>query len=313
MKVLVTGGASFIGSHLVEKLVEMGREVIVVDNFSTGRIENLSNLPVMIYNMDLTDYEIALKMTKDVDIVYHLAAVHGGREFIHFHEADTGDDFVINHNVLKACAKNGVKKIIFTSSACVYEESLQSQESYRPLKETDIDFSKPLKADKLYGWSKLLFEMELDVFSRTYGIDYAIARFFTAYGPRENNTHAIMALLNRAIHKNDPYVIWGDGTQGRDFIFVDDLVRGLISLEGVSKEAVNFGYGKIITINEAVEAIFELTGFRPEKIEYDKSKPTGPHSRVADISKAKSLLDWEPKVSLKEGLRKSYEWMIKNE
>jgi len=312
MYILVTGGASFIGSHLVERLVSMGHTVRVADNFSTGKRENLKNVigKVEIIQIDLMKYENAELVTQDVDLVYHLAAVHGGREFIAFREPETADNFIINLNVLKACIRNHVKKIIFTSSACAYPEEFQRQNHYIPLKEDMVNLKGLVQADLLYGWSKLIFEMILKVYHDAYGIDVSIARFFTAYGPRELNTHAVIALLERAVRKEDPYTVWGDGTQGRDFIFVDDLVDGLIGLQKVGDcTTINFGYGRIITIEETMREIFKVTGFMPKTVYYDTTKPTGPHSRVADISRAYELLGWKPQVTLHEGLIKTLKWM----
>lgn len=317
MNILVTGGASFIGSHLVESLVKKydtrDHKILVVDNLSTGRKENLKNVmnKVIFIKKDLTNYKDTLSVTKSINLIYHLAAVHGGREYIHYHEPDTADNLAINHNLIKSAWKNNVQKIIFTSSACIYPERLQSKD-FKPLKENDIDLSKELQADKLYGWGKLMCEMELKVFYEAYGLKSAIARFFTAYGPRENTTHAIIALLTRAINKENPFLVWGDGTQGRDFIYVSDLISGLLKLDNIDNASpINFGYGKLITIDETVEKIFELTNFYPT-VKYDTQKPVGPYRRVADISKAKELLNWAPKVSLEEGLKKTYEYLLSN-
>ena len=305
MRIVVTGGASFIGSHLVEKLVGLGNEVVVVDDFSSGTMENLHKVEdkILILKRNLHLYEQAVESVIGADLVYHLAAVHGGREFIHFHELECADNFTINHNVLKASRECEVDKIIFTSSACVYPEAYQQKANYRPLREDDVDFSGPLHADKIYGWSKMMCELELQAMHRLHGYKSATARFFTAYGPREGNTHALIALTERALRREDPYVIWGTGEQGRDWIYVDDIVHGLVELQRVSDgSAYNFGSGEMTTINDAVEDIFELTGFHPTQVEYDLSKPTGPYSRIGDITKAQRELSWTPKVGLREGL-----------
>jgi len=311
MRIVVTGGASFIGSHLVEELVKLEHEVIVVDNFSSGTRKNLQKVEdALILERDLHWYDQAVESIKGADLVYHLAAVHGGREFIHFHELECADNFAINHNVLKASRECNVDKVIFTSSACVYPETYQLETDYRPLKEDDVDFYGCMQADKLYGWSKLMCELELQTMHRLYGYKSATARFFTAYGPREDNTHALIALTERALRKEDPYVMWGTGEQGRDWIYVDDLVQGLIKLQQVGDgSAYNFGSGKMITINDAVEVIFEMTKFYPKEVKHDLSKPTGPHSRVGDITKAQKELGWTPKVGLHEGLKNTIEYL----
>lgn len=317
MNILVTGGASFIGSHLVESLTKKydtkNHKIFVVDNLSTGRMQNLKNVmdKITFFKKDLINYKNALSVTKNIDLIYHLAAVHGGREYIHFHEPETADNFAINHNIIKSAWKNDVSKIIFTSSACVYPEKFQSV-NFKPLEENDIRLSGELQADKLYGWGKIICEIELKVFYENYGLKSAIARFFTAYGPRENTTHAIIALLTRAMNKENPFLVWGDGTQGRDFIYVSDLVDGLMRIDKIDNALpINFGYGRLITIDEVLEKIFELTKFHPT-VKYDKEKPVGPYRRVASISRAKELLGWSPKVSLEEGLKKTYEYLLAN-
>ena len=165
-----------------------------------------------------------IKIFKENEVVFHLAAVHGGRGYIHTHPADVCSNFAIDHHVLEASVKAGVTKVVMASSACVYPPKLQATVgSDYLLKEDDSDPSKLdefLSADTEYGWAKLMGEVQLNAFIKQYGIKGCILRFVTAYGPRENETHAIITLIYKAFERMDPYVIWGSGEQERDFTYV---------------------------------------------------------------------------------------------
>jgi UDP-glucose 4-epimerase len=326
-KVLVTGGASFIGSHLVDRLLKEGAEVIVADNFSSGRWENLqysfskiakgeyvakeANLKV--YVGDLKDRRFVRKVVKNIDVVFHLAAIHGGRGYIATHPADVCTGMIIDQLVFEEACKNNVERICYASSACVYPVHLQEDpEGNYKLKEEDADpfiYGKA-NADLEYGWSKLMGEMALKAYHRQYGMKTSSVRIFTAYGPRENETHSVIALIAKAFIKMDPFVIWGNGKQKRNYTYIDDIVDALIlACEKIEDgTAVNAGREDSITINELAEMIFEIVNWRPNKIVYDKTKPVGVLSRAADLTLARKLLGWEPKVSYKEGLKRTIEW-----
>ena len=208
-RVLVTGGASFIGSHLVDKLVELGAEVTVVDNFSSGRIENLQQsidrINVVKLDLEYESFDEILKVFKGHEIVFHLAAVHGGRGYIHTHPADVSSIFAIDHRVFEASVRAGVDKVVYASSACVYPPRLQAKiGSDYLLREEDSDpfkLDEPMSADLEYGWAKLMGEVQLIAFIKQYGLKGVSLRFVTAYGPRENETHAIIALIYKAFER----------------------------------------------------------------------------------------------------------------
>ena len=316
--VTVTGGASFIGSHLVDKLVSLGSNVSVIDNLSSGKKENLSQ---SWENVDFkeNDLEYITKselngLFKDQEIVFHLAAIHGGRGFITKHPADVSSNVSIDHHVFEACMNTNVNNLIFASTACVYPTELQNEigSDYK-LKEED---SNPMKldgymsADIEYGWGKLMSEMQMHAFRKQYGLKGCPVRFVTAYGPRENETHAIIALIYKAIEKMDPFEIWGDGKQERDFTYVEDIVDGSI-LAGekiFDGTPINLGTGRKYTINEVVDMICEIINWKPNNFKFDTSKPVGALSRALDNSAAKKLIGWEPKFTLKDGLKKTMEW-----
>ena len=316
--VLVTGGASFIGSHLVDKLVSLGSKVTVVDNLSSGTLENLdqSKEKITFLNQDLeyiskSDLD---KIFRDKEIVFHLAAVHGGRGYITTHPADVSSNYSIDHHVFEGCNDSNVQNLVFASTACVYPTKLQDTigSDYK-LKEQDADptdLDKLMSADIEYGWEKLMSEMQLNAFKKQYGLKGCPVRFVTAYGPRENETHAIIALIYKAIEKMNPYQIWGDGNQERDFTYVEDIVDGtILAAEKISDGTpVNLGTGDRYKMIDVVNMIFKILGWKPDKIEFDTSKPVGALSRALDNERASNLLGWSPRFNLEDGLRKTIDW-----
>jgi len=330
--VLVTGGASFIGSHLVDSLLKMEAIVKVADDFSSGKLTNLEhpfsrdnseawacgNLSV--WKGDLKERSFTRYTMKDVDVLFHLAALHGGRGYIHTHPAECCTNMILDQLVFEEAHRAGINRICFASSACVYPPYLQNEtgSSYL-LKEEDAN---PFVRDKAfadleYGWAKLMAEMALSAYHRQYGMKTSSVRIFTAYGPRENETHAIIALIAKAFIRMDPYVIWGTGEQDRNFTYVQDIVDAMIlAAEKIEDGSpVNAGREDRITINQASELIFDIVGWRPKRIKRDLSKPQGVASRAADLTRARRLLGWEPRVSYREGFKKTIEWYFadKNE
>lgn len=317
----MTGGASFIGSHLVDRLVTLGAKVTVVDNLSSGKTENLaeSRQKIQFIRKDLEyipKHDIN-EIFKDQQIVFHLAAVHGGRGFITSHPADICSNLSIDHHVFEACTDSGVDNVVFASTACVYPTKLQEKigSGYR-LKEADTDttnLSGFMSADIEYGWAKLMSEIQLISFRKQYGLKGCPVRFVTAYGPRENETHAIIALIYKAVEKMDPYQLWGDGQQERDFTYVEDIVEGsILAAERVTDcSPINLGTGNRYKIIDVANKIFEILGWRPSKFEFDTSKPTGALSRALDNSKAKQILGWTPRFAIEEGLIQTIKWYLK--
>jgi UDP-glucose 4-epimerase len=323
--ILVTGGASFIGSHLVDTLLAKGANVTVADDFSSGRLSNLEyslkqvdsetwhyqNLVVK--KGDLKDRSFTRTVMKDVDTVFHLAALHGGRGYIDSHPAECCSNMMLDQLVFEEAYLAEVNRVCFASSACVYPSYLQEEtgSSYL-LKEADAD---PFVRDKAfadleYGWAKLMGEMALKAYHKEYGMKTSAIRIFTAYGPRENETHAIIALIAKAFIKSDPYAIWGNGKQDRNFTYVQDIVDAFLhaSQKVSDGSAINAGRNDRITMNEAAELIFDIINWHPQEISYDLSKPQGVASRAADLTKAKELFDWQPQVGYRDGFTKTIDW-----
>ena len=315
-RVLVTGGASFIGSHLVEDLVDAGARVRVADDFSSGDQTNLAAVEdeIEIVSGNLKDVDVADRATREMDRVFHLAADHGGRGYIANYPASCATNMALDNIVFEAAAKNRVERITFASSACTYPTDIQ-QEKQR-LQEDMVSFDERggAYADEVYGWAKLMGERSLMAYHDQYGIDASIVRIFTAYGPRENETHAIIALMAKAFAEQDPFEIWGDGEQTRNFTYVKDITRALrLASEHVTDGTpVNAGISRYVSINEVVELIFDALDWEPSERRYLTEKPVGVRHRAADTTRANRLLGWEPAYTLEEGITDTLTWYVNN-
>jgi UDP-glucose 4-epimerase len=314
-RVLVTGGASFIGSHLVELLLQSGASVRVADDLSSGSLDNLSAVAdsVDVVVGDLRAQETASRATQGIQTVFHLAASHGGRGYIDTHPVECCNNLLLDHTVFAACATSGVQKVIYASSACVYPTILQDDVLGRGLlREDDCNFDEPGKAysDGEYGWAKLMGELQLCAFHKQFGIDGVACRIFTAYGERENESHAVIALIAKALEKLDPYPVWGDGTQTRNFTYVGDSVMGLALAGAVMTgfDVINVGSPIHTTVNHLIEDIFHAADFTPAHIDYQLDKPVGVKSRAADCSKSERLFGWYPGTPVAEGVPRTVDW-----
>jgi UDP-glucose 4-epimerase len=314
--VLVTGGASFIGSHLVEELIERGADVRVADDLSSGETENLAAVAdeIELREGNLKRWSFADDVTEGVDRLFHLAADHGGRGYIANYPANCATNMALDNVVFETAVLNGVEKITFASSACVYPTDIQ-QERER-LREEMVSFDERggAYADESYGWAKLMGELSLQSFHEQYGVDASSVRIFTAYGPRENETHAIIALIAKAFAGQEPFQIWGDGEQTRNFTYVDDIVSALVLANERVTDAtpVNAGIPEYISINEVVDTVFELMGTEKPEMNHMRDKPVGVRHRAAETSRAQELLGWEPEYGLEEGLAETIEWYTAN-
>jgi len=314
-KVLVAGGASFIGSALVELLLHSGAEVTVADNLSSGLLANLEAVKddIEFLRGDLRDRDFSKCAALGQQTVFHLAAAHGGRGYIDSHPVECTNNMLLDHVVFAAAASAGVERLVYASSACVYPVHLQADEQDRRLlRESDANFDEPGKAfaDGEYGWAKLMGELQLRAFHKQYSVDSLACRIFTAYGERENETHAVIALIAKAIARIKPFPIWGNGLQTRNFTYVADTVYGM-ALAGARLagfHAINLGADKHHTINELVAEIFDILGWHPNDFDYQLDKPVGVASRASDNSNIEKLLGWSPQTGLKEGLRRTIDW-----
>jgi len=300
--VLVTGGAGFIGSHLVSELLRSNFKLRVLDNFSTGSFENIkshiNNPDFHFIKGDLRDREALNEALNDVKVVCHLAAVSS----VAFSVENPEITYQINVdgtlNLLELGVRNDVERFIFASSSAVYGDPL-----YLP-----IDEKHPVNPKSPYALSKLEAEQKCIEFEEKYGLKVAILRLFNVYGPCNRHDHysgVITQFINR-LRNNRPFLIYGDGTQTRDFIYVNDTVQAFIAaLNGrsVSEDALifNIGTGKPTSINELAQLLMELIG-RETRLEYLKARRGDVKHSFADIKRAEKLLGFKPKYSLKDGL-----------
>jgi len=311
-KTLVTGGTSFIGSNLVDALVERGAQVHVVDDLTSGRLSNIEDHiqsgRVTFTKADLREPGVTRAAVKGIQTVFHLAADHGGRGYVDLHQAGPASNLFLDGLVFWEAVKASVEKVVFASSGCVYPNFMQSD----PKKEIFLreeDVKPPHDADNMYGWAKLMGELTLQAYHREHELGAASCRYFTVYGPRGVENHAVIAMIARAFVGQNPFEVWGDGTQVRNWTYVDDIVSGtILAAEKISDgTAVNLGTMERIRVMDAAKMVLEFTGLKAE-IRLLPDMPTGPANRVADNQLAKKLLGWEPKTPFREGLRKTMDW-----
>ena len=315
-KVLVTGGASFIGSHLVDSLVELGASVRAADDLSSGQLSHiqrhLQTGAVDFIEGDLREPGIANAAVQGVSVVFHLAADHGGRGYVDTYQAGPASNLVLDGMVFSKALQAGVDKVVFASSGCVYPNHLQA-DTDEELYLTEDTVGPPYEADNMYGWAKLMGEWTLQAYHREHGLKAASCRYFTVYGPNAKENHAVMAMTARAFTGLDPFDVWGDGTQVRNWTHVDDIVAGtILAAEKIDDgTAINLGTMERIKVLDAAHMVLEYTGHEAE-IRLRTDMPTGPKNRVADNSLAMRLLNWEPKIAFREGLRSTIEWYFSN-
>lgn len=315
-KVLITGGASFIGSHLVDALVAQGARVRVVDNLSSGKLENIHGQidagKIEFWHADLLDPNVTPRAMEGIRVVFHLAADHGGRGYVDLHQVECSTNLILDGLVFKAAYEAGVEKVIYASSGCVYPNYVQmnpNEEIYL----TEDMVKPPYDADNMYGWAKLMGELTLQAYYKQFGMKSAICRYFTVYGPRGVENHAVIAMIARAFIGEDPFELWGTGEQIRNWTYVDDIVEGtILAAEKIDNATpVNLGTMERVRVMDAAKEVLRYTGHKAQ-IMTRPDMPTGPLNRVADNRRARELLGWEPKVPFVEGLHRTIDWYFAN-
>lgn len=310
-KTLVTGAGGFIGHHLVSYLKEKGYWVRGVDvkrpEFSSTRADEFKLL-------DLRRWKNCLEATEGIDEVYALAADMGGMGFISSnHSQILHNNILINVHTLEAARKNGVQRYFYSSSACVYPEYRQDDAQIEPLREEEAYPAQPQDA---YGWEKLLSERLAMHYYEDHDMETRVARFHNIFGPlgtweggREKAPAALCRKVAVAKLTGKPEVeIWGDGQQTRSFCYIDDLVEGVYRLmHSDHTEPLNIGQDRMVTINELVDIIADVAGVDVVKVHVDG--PQGVRGRNSDNTKLREVLNWEPQISLEEGLRRTYNWI----
>jgi len=306
--ILVTGGAGFIGSHIAEKLVEIGAKVKILDNFSFGKRENIESFQdkVEIIEGDITDLSLLLKIMEGVDFVSHQAALRSAPKSVDLPQLYTRVNVEGTLNVLIAAREKGVKRVVYASSSSVYGDNL-----ILPQKESH--YPSPLTP---YAVSKLSGEFYCSLFTKTYGLSTVSLRYFNVFGPRQSLESQYAVVIPKFIHcilHDEPPPIHGTGKQSRDFTYIDNVVHAnLLALvkEGIDGEVFNTGEGKTVSILELVDELSQIVGKKITPV-FTPPRPGDPPHTKADLEKAKTLLGYRPIVEFKEGLRKTFSWFKK--
>jgi nucleoside-diphosphate-sugar epimerase len=310
MKILVTGAGGFIGHHLAKRLRADGHFVRGVD---IKHPEYESHTCDEFKILDLTRESAAAEAVWGVEQIFHLAANMGGIGFIENHKAEiVRDNTRIDLNVLEAARAYQVKRVLYSSSACVYPKYRQESPEIEPLKE---EHAYPADAEDGYGWQKLYTERMCRHYREDFGLDTRIVRFHNIYGPlgtydggREKSPAAICRKVALA-KDGDAIEVWGDGKQTRSYCYIDDCVEGLIRLmDSDFHDPLNLGTSHLVTIDELIDTVAKVAGKKIDK-KYDLSKPQGVRGRNADLTLLREKLGWEPQMSLEDGLRMTYWWI----
>lgn len=306
IQILVTGGAGFIGSELVRQLCNSDNSVVVVDNLVNGKQENLAGLPaeqVKLIVEDVRNAQCMVSLLQGVDVVFHLACL-GVRHSVHNPQENHAVNATATLELLALAKEAGVKRFVHVSSSEVYGTATMV-----PMQETH-----PTYPMTVYGAAKLAGECYTRAFYRTYGFPTVVVRPFNAYGPRSHHEgdsgEVIPKFMLRAM-AGLPMMIFGDGTQTRDFTYVADTARGIL-LAGFSDaivgETINIGYGAETSINDLAKTVAQVTGKPDASVMYDTPRPGDVLRLYADTTKARTLLGFAPQVSLPEGLQKLKDW-----
>lgn len=302
MKILVTGGAGFIGSNIVERLLELGHEPIVFDNLTSGYRENI-NPTVKFFEGDVRNLAQLLEAAKDCKVILHLAASVGNKRSIDHPQIDSEINLIGSLNVLETARAFEIKRIVFSSSAGIFGE----------LKTLPIDENHPQMPDSPYGVSKLAAEKMCLVYNKIYNMHNICLRYFNVFGPhqRYDAYGNVIPIFANQLLRREPVQIFGDGDQTRDFVNVHDVAEANINAALASNEVkgvFNIGSGTRISINELVRLMQDLSGINTE-IEYTAPRLGDVRDSLADISAARKYIGFSPKVDFNSGLSEYWNWI----
>jgi UDP-glucose 4-epimerase len=304
MKILVTGGAGFIGSNIVDVLIENNHEVIIVDNLSTGNKEFI-NKKAKLYQADIRENINYIFEKEKPEIVIHTAAQVMLRKSIEEPIFDAHTNIIGTINVLEAARKNNVKKIIYTSTG----GARYGEPKYLP-----VDEKHEIKPTSPYGISKHTAEHYIEMYSKLYGIDYLIFCFGNVYGPRDNPAcKRVTSIFSYKIIKNEKPIIFGDGNQTRDFIYVLDIARFIVKSinKNPTSKLFNLANSEQISVNQIFSMLKEISDFK-ENAEHIEAVQGEVRDIVLDTTLAKQELDWIPETNFKKGLEQTFNWLKEN-
>ena len=314
-KILVVGAGGFIGGHLVKRWLNDENFIIATDikpkEYWFQDFEKTKNY----YSMDMKEIDNCRKVTKNVDYVFNMACNMGGMGFIENNKAECMQSVLINTNLLIASKENKIKRYFFSSSACAYNKNKQQDVFIKGLKEKD---AYPADPEDGYGWEKLFSERMCRHFMEDYGIEIRIARYHNIYGPfgtydggREKAPAALCRkIINAKKNNEDKIDVWGDGKQTRSFLYIDDCIEGTLRLfESDYSEPVNIGSDEQVSINQMIDIIENISKVKKLKRDYQLDKPKGVRGRSSNNDLVKEVLNWSYEIKLKDGLKKTFDWM----
>ncbi len=341
---LVSGGCGFVGKNMVKRLLKATNDaILVIDDLSVGthpntwldiplkrRIEDIEiygeNERLIFLQEDFRNVlhnfgqdPIFFKTKYGLDIekfsdVFHFAAIVGGRAKIDGDPIMVALDLSIDAEFFYWISRHKPERVLYPSSSAAYPVNLQTEENQIQLKETDIDFNNMGQPDMTYGWTKLTGEFLAKITAKHYDINITCIRPFSGYGEDQDYTYPVPAIARRAVLKESPFEVWGTGYQGRDFVHIDDVLDCiLIAMDKIHDgTAINIGMGRLTNFREIINLFCEFAGYNPE-IKQLLDKPVGVHSRYCNMDWVKENLGWEPKISIREGMKRVYDAVQKKE
>ncbi|MCG6188135.1 NAD-dependent epimerase/dehydratase family protein [Maribellus maritimus] len=341
---LVSGGCGFVGKNMVRRLYNSTNDrIIFIDDLSVGthpktwldapyqknikEIEVYGNDERLLFlkedfrnvlhwlgeDAEWFNNHFELDFEKFHD-VYHFAAIVGGRAKIDGDPIMVALDLAIDAEFFYWISRHKPERVLYPSSSAAYPVNLQTEENQVQLKESDIDFNNMGQPDMTYGWSKLTGEFLAKITAKHYGVNITCIRPFSGYGEDQDYSYPVPAIARRAVHREEPFEVWGTGYQGRDFVHIDDVLDCIhVAMEKIHDgTAINIGMGRLTNFREIIKLFCEFAGYSPE-IKQLLDKPVGVHSRYCNMDWVNKNLGWEPKISIREGMRRVYDAVYKKE